>query len=482
MRKIRRNLIYGRGLRERINAVPVGSPIDVSKMHGHMSLTLTDVKTGKKEVIEEDNMMTNALQKYFANMGFLNFPNVNQSNMVEELLGGVLGFNDVISENANIIHAPAGLKMTFNGSVGTVNNGNPTELGSYSSTESGWQQDGSYVQTYDFSTSQANGTIACVCLTGKNYGFIGEGNSTSLTRRSSGVDGFNLRGSTTTYSVLGSIYHVDLTDSSCYSFRIEEFEEEEGGETVTVKKGVIRKYRLPFSKVNIKGTVANPIILSETVITIDEELKNARIMTFPHDGKLLLWNIHESSNIWGTNWTQYLWTVTTSGISRQTVTNTSGEELNGLQAAYFDGNYCFFLKTYPDLTSEKIYIWNRTNNSISVVDNPTGGGSGHSTSWTAAMGTAGWDIVHGTGNGRITTSGSYPMVVDAVLKAAYPINPYTTNLYHWHEGGNNLVYYIGSTFYRGQSYIASINNLDNPVVKTSDKTMKVVYRITFDEQ
>jgi hypothetical protein len=36
--------------------------------------------------------------------------------------------------------------------------------------------------------------------------------------------------------------------------------------------------------------------------------------------------------------------------------------------------------------------------------------------------------------------------------------------------------------YRDQSYIATINNLAEPVAKDNSKTMKVVYRISFNEE
>lgn len=491
MRRIRRNPINARAIRERVNSISCGNPVDISKMHGHMTVILTDVHTGKKEVINEDNMMTNALQRYFSNLGLLNTHNINQSNMVEELLGGVLGFDTALSENVNLLHPPAGVKMTFNGSVGTLNNSAPTELGSYSADESGWQQDGSYVQTYDFSTSQANGTIACVCLTSKAYGYVGEGNSLSNVKKSQGMSLATIGGSPNMYSIPGNpyVFNVNLSDSSCYTFGFEDVEVEGGEEGETVTKGVIRKYRLPISKVNIKGTTTAPVMLSETYVTIDDELASiaynpqggtSAFLMNTVDGQVLyLWNANYSINYtWGDNWTQYLWTITASGISRRTITNTSGIDLDGLNAAHISGNYCFIAKTRQySLDTRTIIVLNLTSGSMSIINNSTGV---EVIGWYNDYQSAGWRRNYFDSSGRLVTSGARGFVFDAVNMTAYPTN--SSNSYGNMQDVDGFLFRLGMNIYRSISYLATINNLDNPVVKTSDKTMKVVYRITFDEQ
>ena len=467
-------------MRTNCKPISVGFPVNVSKIKGHTTITLKNVKTGEVERYEDDNMMTNALQEYFRNCGFLNYPNIDQDNMVESLLGGVLGLDSELSESASLIRVPAGVKMTFNGAVGVVNNGNPTEMGSYSSTESGWQQDGSYIQTYDFSTSQANGTIGCVCLTSKNYGFYGEGNATSLTRHATYTNIFNLAGTYTDYTINGTPFNIDTVNSSCHTFKIETVGND--------KVGVIRKYRIPFSTVNIKGTKTAPIELSRTEIAIDSDLKSASTRTNMNNGNLLIWNTQPSyvtAQKWGEGWTQYLWTITPSGtITKQTVLNTSGVDLYGLQAAWFDGNYCFFIAARNNyIDSRIVYVWNRTTNAITSINNPYGIQVG--SVWESNFANTGWNIVHGSGDGRIVTQGSsYGVVVDAVLGACYPTNNSSTEEYHFPTGVGLLNYSpLGALrLLRDQTYIATINNLATPIVKTSEKTMKVVYRITFDEE
>lgn len=489
-------------MKDTIKSPSLDTGIDITKMHGHMDIYLTDVKTGKVEEVHEDNMMTNALQEYFRNCGFLNYPNVNQDNMVVELLGGVMGFSEEIAENAANIHVPAGNKMIFNGSIGTLNNSAPTELGSYSADESGWQSDGSYVQTYDFSTSQANGTISCVCLTGRNYAYAGEGNTTSLVRHSNKVSITDLQGSLTSYSGIdGTIFNISLTDSSCYAFSIEDVEDE--GETV--KKGFVRKWRLPISKINIKGTHTAPVMLSETEVTLDSDLldnlpdstNRKLIFTQPLGSNLLIWNGHYSGRpvpIWGDTFTQYLWTLTPSGtLTKQTLINTTGESnLPGIQAAYFDEKYCYFIwmqgvrASYGDnfVDDRVIYVLNRTTGNTSIIQNPVGEYR-EDIVWYDRNGLRliDWVLISGSGDGRILTGGKYKgcKSIDAVSEVCAPTNAQTRD-YNFYYPVQGLIRSNGINLYRDQSYIASINNLDNPVVKTAEKTMKVIYRITFDEQ
>lgn len=474
---------------EKIKELSLSTPIDISKMKGHTTITLTNVKTGEVETHEDDNMMTNAIAEYFRNCGFVNIPNVNINNLVEELLGGVMGFDNTINENANIIHVPAGLKMTFNGSVGSINNSPPTELGSYSSSESGWQNDGSYVMTFDYSTSQANGTIACVCLTSKRWGYIGEGNATSEVRASSRADIRYIYGNINGYSLgYGINFNIDVSDSSFYNFNIEEFEE--GGETV--RKGIIRKCRIPTTKLNLKSTQTAPIILSESIISLNDDFLNATSLQYQMLGNnLMLWDC--SNQEWGVDFTQHLWTLTPSGtITQTTITNTTGDTgLCGLGAAYFTGDYCFFPKNYIDgnnkkATTKTVYIWKRSTGVIHSVENPYG------YNWTYNYSNPfsnvfymGWDLYRACPDGRIITTGGNPyfgFVVDGVLEKTWVNNAMEAGFGVMNDVTGLLHVVKNSTgFLRDMSYIASINNLTNPIVKTSDKTMKVVYRITFDD-
>lgn len=150
-------------------------------LKGKTTIELTDVNSGKVEVIEDTNMITNALQEFMRGYGMwgsnvLLDEKIRTSELWVNLLGGLLLFDTQLEENADNTFMPAGVKMIGNASKDVVNSGAVTELGNYNVTESGVQSDGSIKFVYDFSTSQANGTIKSVCLTSRVGGYEGVGN------------------------------------------------------------------------------------------------------------------------------------------------------------------------------------------------------------------------------------------------------------------------------------------------------------------
>ena len=154
-------------------------------LKGKTTFELTDVNTGEVEVIEDSNMITNGLQEFLRTYGYfgcdvLSNDTVRTNSLWVNLLGGLFLFDTALDEDVNNTFMPAGVKMIGNGSKDVSNSGAVTELGSYNTSESGLQSDGSVKFVYDFSTSQANGSIACACLTSKIGGYIGMGNDSKI--------------------------------------------------------------------------------------------------------------------------------------------------------------------------------------------------------------------------------------------------------------------------------------------------------------
>lgn len=473
------------------------------RVNGRVTIAFRD-KDGREEVVSDDhNMQTDAISELFTNCGFLNYPNADQNNLVVELLGGIMGFDDAIDEDETILHVPAGLKMTFNSCVDATNT-TDTELISYKPNQSGWQADGSFLMTFEGSTSQAIGDIASVVLTGKNYGLAGEGNARSLARHASTANITTLAGTVTAYSgIPGYVFNIDLTNSTCMSLS---FEDVEGTTTA-----FLRKYLLPISKINLKGTRTAPILLEESTITIpsnmvpyltpvnDPDYSTWIPLFYQDDGEnLLLWNRNLTwGQNWGTSFTQYLWTITPAGVvTEATILNTSGEDLQGLGPAFFDGDFVFFINASETeyaynatLSSLYIYILTRSTGVITKVENPYGGiwraptryGSNIHANYKKYTTSVGFAPLHGSGDGRMVTTGSYPVVIDAVLEAVYPTNAASNSLGNL-DPVSGLIRHIGAALYREQGYIATIFNLPSPVVKPADKAMIVTYRLTFEEE
>lgn len=153
-------------------------------LKGHTKIELTNVKTGQKQVIEDDNLITNAMSKMFEQTPFSTFkmsasnPFTNPSPLIDRLCGGLLLFSDSIDENPDNYFTPSGNTMVGNARVNYASAQDVPEFGAYNAEESTWNPEtGERKYVYDFSTSKANGTISCVCLTNPFVGYYGLGNT-----------------------------------------------------------------------------------------------------------------------------------------------------------------------------------------------------------------------------------------------------------------------------------------------------------------
>lgn len=149
------------------------------QIKGTTKIELTDVNTGKVEVYENQNMVTNALADIFKPLGLSKKPSRFFKDFVpyyQTLLGGILCFDTDIEENPENYFPPTNAKLVGCASYGIQNNTTNTCRGGFNQTESEINLKDRYVKyVYDFATSQANGTIASVCLTHKNGGFTSYG-------------------------------------------------------------------------------------------------------------------------------------------------------------------------------------------------------------------------------------------------------------------------------------------------------------------
>lgn len=153
-------------------------------LKGKMTIELTDVKSGEKDVIEEENMVTNALANIFAPLGHLmNTDTIyNQYNSYyAKLLGGLLLFDNNIEENADQLFPPANANLVGCAVYNTQNNTTGKMRGGYNQTESEFNSKQKYMKfVYDFTTSQANGVISCVALTHQMGGYTSYGSSDAV--------------------------------------------------------------------------------------------------------------------------------------------------------------------------------------------------------------------------------------------------------------------------------------------------------------
>lgn len=146
-------------------------------LKGTTKIELTDVNTGETQVIEKHNLVTDAISHLFQPvLGHATDGTTLRNLGITTLMGGLLLFNNTIQEAADQIFAPAGVDVTGHGIQGMQNTSTGVRLGSYNTAESSINNATKTAKfVFDFSTNQANGTIASVCLSHKMTGYGGYG-------------------------------------------------------------------------------------------------------------------------------------------------------------------------------------------------------------------------------------------------------------------------------------------------------------------
>lgn len=138
-------------------------------LKGKTIIELRDIHSGQTERLEENNMITNALTKFFEPLGHLKNPDTLfslQSPAYANALGGLLMFDSALEEQRDLMFAPRGVNLTGCAVYNEQNGTTGKKRGGFNATESEVNLTHRYVKyVYDFTTSQANGTIASICLT-----------------------------------------------------------------------------------------------------------------------------------------------------------------------------------------------------------------------------------------------------------------------------------------------------------------------------
>ena len=190
-------------------------------MKGHTKIELTDVNTGKVEVIEQDNMITSAIEKELLQSNGILPPAIIAPvysyyipfDYIHNLFGGLFLFSNALSVDKDDYLVPFDNDMTGYSYYDITNTGKNTQLGSYSSKESGFQEDGSFKWVYNFDTTQANGQISAVALTPYVSGVL-----------SAGIKNENFDNSKIPSSYFSSLdtskYCIDSSYSDTYGQRI----------------------------------------------------------------------------------------------------------------------------------------------------------------------------------------------------------------------------------------------------------------------
>lgn len=468
-------------------------------LKGKTTFELTDVNTGEVEVVEDSNMITNGLQEFLRTYGYfgcdvLSDETVRTNSLWVNLLGGLFLFDTALDEDVNNTFMPAGVKMIGNGSKDISNSGAVTELGSYNATESGLQSDGSVKFVYEFNTAQANGNIACACLTSKVGGYIGMGNDSDRYYKSdydlgayksgddyycySGINGAGNDPNHILYPVYSenAIYFTNpynINYSSAYSSQ----------HWSVTKKIQILKVRAGFTSVGIKARRDLRNIVATYDVDIPQYIldymgTSTRYITISRDSERNVYVIFNKSSSDTINAGAFCWIMKIDKDMNATAykfTNNVGKSLT-LDSRYitFDGDYL-----WACAYDSGVYLLYGIKYSDSTQIIETGANTGS----LPELYTVGKNLI----GIHDANYGYSPIVYDVVNRTHRQANgamQYRTLIIPFADkNGVYLRAYINNNPIRLQvmkdpRYLATINNLSEPVVKTASKTMKVTYTIT----
>lgn len=460
-------------------------------LKGKTVIELKDVKTGKVEIIEDDNMVTNAISDFFSHNIEGSLFNISGSAgdlngvmfpLARNGIGGILLFADPLDEDANLYYAPSANPITGYAS-NDVNSTANVMRGSLNLTESTKIENG-FKFVWDFATSQANGTISAVALTHK-YGGIGY--------MGDAYDNANKR-----WHIKDQNWEANQTVRTAYINAVEiNFE---GNYLITIGMNtnneiVIQKIRKAFRSVGINDTM-----IDSSIVVLEENKITPTIFIMPNpsnnsgnydfiDGKngywYGFWHDANSSGSASIKWIKIKKSDFSFSEGTWTIQNCQLQSA-GYRSGYNTGpsrnvqsvilNGYVYMMSYDRQSVYKINIENGADvNRIKL---------GFTSNYSTASPYYSSGSVYMFGIGDWIVGSDFNIASDdRVYKSANstPFSYTCTPLFQhgpflWGYGG----YYGNSVrreFFMLSPYLATINNLSTSVIKTADKTMKITYTI-----
>ena len=485
---------------------------------GTSFIELTDVHTGEKQVYEDNNLVTMAVPKALGvHFGYVEKDLSAFSGVLADFLpvvpraiGGILCFENPLVEDASVLYAEPSNKV-----VGCSSNDSHSTAsairGSMNAAESGPLDDGTgYRFVFDFATSQGNGTISALALTSYKGGVSAFGDA---------VNPFSWNyytGNTSSITMTSSNFKDYKRLVAVVSYMVS-VRPEKGDAVALIPLDTgdieIVSVAFPVEKVDLSGGYWKEPKSYRTLATItpskaffngnDTGTQTSYFYgTFLDGGDGYWWGFSNSrsssttTNIYWLKINQETFAVeegkwTLNNLSLDAYTSTAySDTLNdkywyGSDDSYILRKIChgvigggyLYLMRYNRTQVYKINLSQPTDITaidISTVDDISRGYSSYPRQYLQyAHGRVymptGWIDSDNTFNeAKISWSdlGFMPAVyrTDQVYSVSFARS----------NGGSNQCYY-NIRPHLITPYLATINNLDTPVTKTADKTMKITY-------
>lgn len=454
------------------------------KLKGKTTIELTDVNTGEVTTVEDENMITNALQYFFNSnpMGtFVQLGNtdriVNYNEafipMCPKLLGGILLFPETLKEDKeNILPNTNVMPMAY--AANNANTYEDTKRGSMNLNESMPITNG-YKFVWDFATSQGNGTIAAVALTScyggeAIYGSLYDDTSPFLLIKREGISGLD------SFIRLRYMDAVELDAENEILYSI----------SYSTDGISIYKLRIPIHSIGLNDDLdgSSYEILEEKIIVPStfQFVKYINVHGAFYDGRDGYWygfghryNTSGSATVY---WIKISKTDYSFKEGKWTLSNTCLEDagMYSLSSPYRDTQGCVRDGYYYVMSNSRTGVYKI------AVDNPTD-------ITLLELGIKSDD----QGLGSYSNSGTTMTLIENIIiardfmileddtvvltKGDEKFTEISTPVFQWRQ-----FLFVWEPYYRSiyllTPFLATINNLSSAVVKTADKTMKITYTLT----
>ena len=459
--------------------------LESGKVKGETDFMLYDITTRKTEVFHDENMITGAIGKIFkSNYGGL--MNLNSFLPVRSMLGGIMLFNQALTESTENVFPPCRSSNRLVGHAGQTAHSSASSTRGNPNAAASWvhADDGQVRFAWDFALEQANdGPINSCALTHPEAGDAGlypDGTLPLMKAVGNAVTGVNR----CTYDAIGG-----STWNRARALTLPMYIDSDGyGRSVWINGTNFEevKVRHPFVKAElIEGPTmygsANFTEVSSRTATLSRTFTGGYIMIGQDDSNYYVMERDSADNT-----KLYLdivdksdMTVTTSNITIAGATLarpqlTMSQAFNGIVS---DG-FIYWVSGSNAKTFVKIDISTPAN--IEVLD--TNMAADINQDQMPITKTAG--LILGQ-NYLINDDTVYPIALRNLIsddRYGYSIAANYDNsplFYH------NLSLNYSSSYYQISAggllflpYLASVNNLQNPVDKNANKTMRVQYTLS----
>ena len=449
-------------------------------MKGKTIIELTDVKTKKKEVLKDDNLVTDVLEKILTLNPNGLLTNINKDTfypIVEKIVGGILLFKDKITEDKNTSFVSTSNEcIGYAGQVEGVQE-NPLQ-GSFNKQESKATSNG-YKFVWDFGTSKANGKISSVCLTNAKAGggYFGTKSNGETNRIKLGEDKYLIKNTDTEMKKK----YVNVVEANFEENYIVSIVPESDHLRIIKSREPLLNFRLDDSL-----SFLNEKNITETKIKYKKSYGTYGVCVYVDAENYYL--LKTSTSGGNTNVTKVKINKANNSIE-ETEFTLENVKIENIGSYSLDYDYYRTIKSvlrggyvYAVSTDEKYVVKFAINNPVDVTKiEPkftlkTGSVSSHTTG--CGMYILG-DMIIGTNftidkNDKVTEIAQSDLSTIECIPLCY--GPFL--LGYFANGESSGDKYLRKVLYLITPYSATINNLSKTVEKTADKTMKITYYLT----